>query len=94
MGDMVLLLETTLRGFEGKIEAERQKVASSYNRILEKQKNMILAFEMKYTNLIKQRMDRIEAFTNDIAMEQARLAACAGMLTIDSKVPLAPLAPS
>ena len=41
---------------------------------------MVLALEMKYTNMIKHRIERVENFTNDLALEQARLAACAGMI--------------
>ena len=34
---------------------------------------MILGFEMKYSNMIKGRLDRLEAFADDLALEQARL---------------------
>ena len=47
---------------------------------------MTLAIEMKYTNMIKQRMDRVEAFTNDLAMEQARLTASVGMNSMKNKL--------
>ena len=30
---------------------------------------MVLAIEVRYTGTIKKRIDRIEAFTNDLAME-------------------------
>lgn len=34
---------------------------------------MIISIEMKYSNLIRNRMDKIEAFMEDLAMEQANL---------------------
>ena len=80
MTDMKLLFDTTVKEFEKKLEAEKQKISQTYDRILEKQKNMVLALEMKYTNMIKHRIERVENFTNDLALEQARLAACAGMI--------------
>ena len=85
MEDMHVLLNQTMKKFEKQIEAEKSHVSTTYDRIIEKQNNMVLAFEMKYTNMMKQRMDRIEAFTNDLAMEQARLTACAGMNAINNK---------
>jgi len=36
---------------------------------------MILGFEMKYNNMIRGRMDKIEAFVDHLAMEQAKLNA-------------------
>ena len=55
--------------FEKRREAEKSAISATYDKIMDKQKNMVLAFEMKYSNMMKQRMDRIEAFSNDIAME-------------------------
>ena len=41
---------------------------------------------MKYSNLIKERMDRIEAFTDDLALEQARLATSSGANVVNQSV--------
>lgn len=57
------------------MEADKSQIVETYDRILEKQKNMVLAFEMKYTGIIKKRIDRVENFANDLAMEQAKLTA-------------------
>ena len=69
MNDMKLLFDSAVKEFEKRMCAEKHDLTSSYGSILEKQKKMILAFEMKYSNMIKQRMDRLETFTNDLAME-------------------------
>ena len=69
MEDMHVLLNSTMKKFEKQIEEQKSHISTTYDRIIEKQNNMVLAFEMKYTNMMKQRMDRIEAFTNDLAME-------------------------
>ena len=82
MNDMKLLFDSAVKEFEKRMCAEKHDLTSSYGSILEKQKNMILAFEMKYSNMIKQRLDRLETFTNDLAMEQAHIAARTGMLSI------------
>lgn len=79
MEDMKLLFDSTVKQFDKRLIAEKNQLAATYDRIIQKQKNMVLAFEMKYSNMIKSRIDRVEAFTNDLAMEQARLTACAGM---------------
>ena len=40
---------------------------------MEKQRSMMLNFEMKYNNLIKDRLDAMELAMEDVSMEQARL---------------------
>ena len=70
---MKILFDSTVKQFEAKVDHERNEVAKSYEKIVEKQRNMILSFEMKYSNMIKSRLDRLEAFTDDLALEQARL---------------------
>ena len=80
MQDMKILFDSTVVEFNKRLEAEKKIISDTYDRILAKQKNMVLAFEMKYANMLKQRMDRVENFTNDLAMEQAKLAAMTGSL--------------
>jgi len=70
---MQILFDSTVKQFESKVDQERNEVAKSYEKIVEKQRNMILGFEMKYSNMIKGRLDRLEAFADDLALEQARL---------------------
>ena len=79
MNDMKLLFDSTVKQFDKRLRAEKSQLTVTYDRIIEKQKNMTLAFEMKYSNMITQRIDRVETFSNDLALEQARLTACAGM---------------
>ena len=40
---------------------------------------MMIAFEMKYSNKIQQRLEYVEQFMENIALEQARLAAGSGV---------------
>ena len=84
MNDMKILFHSTVGEFEKKLEAGQSQIDVKYERILEKQNKMVLAIEVRYTGTIKKRIDRIEAFTNDLAMEQARLTACAGMNIMSS----------
>lgn len=76
--DMKILFDSTVKQFENKINYERNEVAKSYEKIVQKQKSMILGFEMKYSNLIKGRLDRLESFMDDLALEQARINTRAG----------------
>ena len=55
------------------------EVEQTYARIMEKQKTMMIAFEMKYSNKIQQRLEYVEQFMENIALEQARLAAGSGV---------------
>ena len=45
----------------------------NYERLLESQRSMILGFEMRNSNLIRGRLDRLEASFEDVALEQAKL---------------------
>ena len=51
----------------------------AYEKIVEKQRKMILAFEMKQSTMFKGRLDRVEVFVEDLAMEQAKINAKAGI---------------
>ena len=64
--DMKHLFDTTVEQFDKKVAFERQKVAKSYESILEKQRNMILSFEMKYNNMIRSRIDTHENALADL----------------------------
>ena len=75
---MKMLLDTSVSEIEKRAQLRQQQVTQTFERVVQKQQNTILAFEMKYSNLIKERMDRIEAFTDDLALEQARLASNSG----------------
>ena len=44
-----------------------------YEKIVEKQRNTIIGIEIKYRNMVRNRMDKIEAFMDELAMEQANL---------------------
>ena len=44
-------------------------MAKSYESILEKQKNMILSFEMKYNNMVCGRLDTIELAMKNLSNE-------------------------
>lgn len=70
---MKILFDSTVKQFETKVDHERNEVAKSYEKIVDKQRSMILGFEMKYSNMIKGRLDRLESFADDLALEQARL---------------------
>ena len=80
--DMRILFDSTVKVFEEKVLRDRKEVANAYERIVEKQRSMILNFEMKYDNMIKGRMDRLEAVMDDIALEQAKLNARGGAAAI------------
>ena len=71
--DMKILYDSTVATFDKKVVDERNKVAKTYQRIVEQQRSMMIGFEMKYNNLIRGRLDKIEAFTEDLALEQAKL---------------------
>ena len=65
------LFDTTVQQFDKKVAFERRQVAKSYESILEKQRSMILSFEIKYNNMIKNRIDTLE---NALAVTQSNLA--------------------
>ena len=67
--DMKDLFDTTVKQFDEKVVYERKYVAQTYDRILSKQENMFRAYEMKYSNLLKARIERVESFMEDIAAE-------------------------
>lgn len=67
--DMKILFDSTVKQFDQKVVHERKEVAKAYERIVEKQRSMILGFEMKYNTMIKGRMDKLEAVTDDLAFE-------------------------
>lgn len=81
--DMKILFDSTVKQFDQKVVYERKEVAKAYERIVEKQRAMILGFEMKYDNMIKGRMDRLEAVMDDLAFEQAKLNANGGITSTD-----------
>ena len=78
--DMKLLFDTTVAEFDKKVVYERNQVAQCYERILEKQKNMVLGFEMKYSSLYQQRIERLEASLDELTLEQARLTSRVGFV--------------
>ena len=43
---------------------------------------MMLSFEMKYNNMIKDRLDTIELAMEDVSMEQARLNSHASFIAV------------
>ena len=59
---------------------ERQKVAKSYETILEKQRSMILSFEMKYNNMIRSRIDTLENALADVQADLVRLSTTTGAI--------------
>ena len=64
--DMKQLFDTTVQQFDKKVAFERHQVAKSYESILEKQRSMILSFEMKYNNMIKYKIDTLENALADV----------------------------
>lgn len=74
------LFDATVAQFDKKVAFERQKVAKSYETILEKQRSMILSFEMKYNNMIRCRVDTLENALADVQTDLARLSTTTGVI--------------
>lgn len=86
MDDMKILFDTTAKEFDRKLIAKVGEVERTYARLMEKQKTMMIAFEIKYSNKIQQRLEYVEQLMENIAIEQARLAAGSGIIRVKSSL--------
>ena len=86
MEDMKLLFDTTTKEFDKKLHAKIGEVEKTYDRIIAKQKSLFVGFEMKYSNKMNQRLQNVEQFMDDIAIEQARLAEGTGTKKLNARL--------
>lgn len=85
--DMKRLFDTTVEQFDRKVKLERVNVAKSYESILDKQRKMILAFEMKYNGMINKRLDTLENALAELQTDQVRLISQTGTISKKLAVP-------
>ena len=70
---MKRLFDLTVDNLKAKAAQERTNIEETYNRIVEDQKKMMIGFEMKQTNMVRNRIARIESFVENLAFEQSKL---------------------
>jgi len=73
--DMKRLFDMTIARFTRKMDAERDRLQGSYEIIMREQKVIVQAFERKFSYLVMGRIEKVEQFMEDIALEQGQMKA-------------------
>ena len=69
----IKIFDLTVNNLKAKAAQERSFIEETYNKIVEDQKKMMIGFEMKQTNMVRNRISRIESFVENLAFEQSKL---------------------
>ena len=71
--DMKMLLDATTKQFEERLQREMKKIQNQYGKLLQEQKQTVYDIENHYSNQIGAKIQSMEEFMNELALEQAKM---------------------
>ena len=71
--DMKMLLDATTKQFEERLQREMTKIQTQYGKLLQEQKQAVYDIENHYSHQIGSKIQGMEDFMNEIALEQAKM---------------------